>query len=79
MYSIYKMENKLNDIISLLQSMETQMLKIENRILKIENKIDMLYYEQNQKPLHPEFPPYNPHKPINPMFPKHPNFYQKFK
>ena len=70
------MENKLNNIISLLQSMEKQIIKIENRILNIENKIDRLYFEQNPDPFNPDFPPYNPHKPINPInpiFPKQHN------
>jgi hypothetical protein len=72
------MENKLNNIISLLQSMEKQIIKIENRILNIEKKINVLYFEKNPDPLNPDFPPFNPHNPHNPIFPKHPNFYQKF-
>ena len=66
------MENKLNNIISLLQSMEKQMIKNENRILNIEKKINMLYFEQNPDPLNPDFPPYNPHKP---HIPKHPDIF----
>jgi len=62
------MENKLNNIISLLQSMEKQMIKIESRLSNLEKKI---YFKQNPDPLNPDFPPYNPH---NPMFPKHPIF-----
>ena len=72
------MEDKVNNMISLLQSMEKQMIKIENRILNIEKKINIIYLEQIPNPLNPDFPPYNPHKPINPIFPKHPNFYHEF-
>ena len=68
------MENKLDNIISLLQSMEKQMIKIENRILNMEQKINSLYFQQNPNPLNPDFPPYNPHKPTNPFYPNHPNY-----
>ena len=68
------MENKLDNIISLLQSMEKQMIKIENRILNMEQKINSLYFKQNPDPLNPDFPPYNPHKPTNPFYPNHPNY-----
>ena len=61
------MENKLNNITSLLQSMEKQIFEMNNRIVNIEKKINILYFERNLNPLNPDFPPFNPHNPTNPF------------
>ena len=51
------MENKLDNIILLLKSIENRIVKIEDRILTIERRT---YFE----PLHLDFPPHNPHNPV---------------
>ena len=52
-------ENNSNQekIISLLKSLELQIVKLENRILILENKIDNT---NNFKPIYPDFPDFKP-------------------
>lgn len=60
--------NKIDEIITILNKIEKNVLKLENKVLSLENKLDRLAYRNTPTP---DFPPFNPHKPFNP----NPHFY----
>ena len=53
------MENNSNQekIISLLKSLELQIVKLENRILNLENKLSNINQPNHFKPIYPDFHP----------------------